>query len=127
MYAKYRQLKLNIILNTKWGHSSVTTCKPHPPSLKRADLFIQKNCTMFWNEWKINFTTFSFLRYGRSNFLESSNFFSVPKDAQRFRNGFYTKFDNLAIYSFWDIVNFVLNIRSALVWDLTNLVRLKIS
>ena len=35
-----------------------------------------------------------------------------------FCNGFCINSDNFVIFSFWDMVDFVLNIRSELVWDL---------
>ena len=33
-------------------------------------------------------------------------------------NGFWSKFDNFVMFSFWDMVYFVLNIRNELVWVL---------
>ena len=59
---------------------------------------------MFWNEWKINYTIFLFMRYGRSIFLESSGKKNRPRYCAMVWNGFFS------IFSFWD--------RQSELWDL---------
>ena len=94
---------------------------PPPSPLKRAVIiFWSKNFAMFWNEWKI-----SFLVYGRSKFLESSeSYFFVWKDAQCSQTDFlviefFLRFLIFEIWSFlyWTlVVNWGLRRTGRFVW-----------
>ena len=48
------------------------------------------------------------------NFWNRVNYCFRPKICEMFRNRFCTKFDHFAIFSFWDMLDLVLNIRSEL-------------
>ena len=93
--------------NLQVTHRDFQVC--HQPKKKIVQKWsnLQKGCAMSWNEWKINFTIFIFLVI--VDFVHNFQVFLPTKNV-------YINTDFCAICSFWDMVYFVFDIYSELIW-----------